>query len=359
MTTEMRTTAEKIRLFRVSFAGLSHVYGTYDPANGRARQVKAPVTDNVILAHLPGVQPYGVYLLVEDRTRAVVADFDFDDVDPPMEFLAAVMNYRLAAYMERSKSKGYHVWMFFNEIGVPAVKARLVVRHILEEIGQPQTEVVPKHDRLDTRTTYGNYIYAPLFGTLVPEGRTVFLDPPRGLNPFAAPWQFLEEVERVREKQLEEILEINELGHLDDPTDVSQQQRPGRTLRAFGLPPCTQRMLAEGVTDFQRVACFRLAVQLKKAGLPCDIAVAALIAWATKNRPTNHRRIITHHEILTQVKCAYAGAYLSCGCEDAAIAPYCDPTCTVNRAFIPAAAGRPSQPNRAPDLGPTREERDG
>jgi hypothetical protein len=31
------------------------------------------------------------------------------------------------------------------------------------------------------------------------------------------------------------------------------------------LAPCAQRMLAEGVTDMQRNACFRLAVQLEKS----------------------------------------------------------------------------------------------
>ena len=31
---------EKIRLFQSFFSGLSHVYGTYDPASGRTWQVK-------------------------------------------------------------------------------------------------------------------------------------------------------------------------------------------------------------------------------------------------------------------------------------------------------------------------------
>ena len=31
-------------------------------------------------------QPYGVYLLVNDRTRAIAADFDRDDLWAPMEF---------------------------------------------------------------------------------------------------------------------------------------------------------------------------------------------------------------------------------------------------------------------------------
>ena len=231
----MRTTTEKIRLFRMFFTGLPNVYGTYDLATGKARQVKQPVTDQVILAHLQGRQHYGVYLLVSEQTRAVVADFDVDDLEPPMEFLARAEHYGLAAYIERSKSKGYHVWMFLDEAGVSAAKARLVVRHILEEIGEPNTEIFPKHDRLDTRTMYGNYIYAPLFGTLVPRGRTVFLDPCDGLAPAADQWAFLANVARVEEAQIDEIIEINELGQADNGAKGGNTSRGER--RAFGFRP--------------------------------------------------------------------------------------------------------------------------
>jgi len=36
--------------------------------------------DGVILAHLQGRQPYGVYLLVKDRTRAIAADLETGEV---------------------------------------------------------------------------------------------------------------------------------------------------------------------------------------------------------------------------------------------------------------------------------------
>jgi len=327
----MRTTTEKVKLFRMFFTGLPNVYGTYDLATGKARQVKRPVTDQVILAHLQGRQPYGVYLLVGERTRAVVADFDVDDIELPREFVASAVHYGLATYIERSKSKGHHVWMFLDESGVSAGKARLVVQHILDEIGQPGTEVFPKHDRLDGRTSYGNYIYAPLFGSLVPQGRTVFLDPSHGLAPAADQWQFLEEVVRVKEEQLDEIIEINELGRLDNEAKREPPPASNNVRSAFGLPPCAQRMLAEGVSNYQRVTCFRLAVQLKKTGLPEDLAIAALTAWARKNRPTGDKRIITEEEILAQVAGAYSRDYRSCGCGDPKVAAYCDPECPLLR----------------------------
>ena len=327
-----RSTTDKIRLFRCCFEGRTDVYGTRDPRTGRAWQAKSPVTDVVLLAHLRGEQPYGVYLLVDDRTRAVVVDFDVDDPDLPMGFRTAALNHGLTTCIERSKSKGHHVWIFLDEQGVSAAKARLVTRHILEEIGQPRTEIFPKHDRLDSRAAFGNYIYAPLFGRLVPNGRTVFLDPSNGLRPYANQWQFLADIDRVTESQLDEIIELNELTPVDvGRSGTTEQRETVGPERSFGLPPCARRMLAIGVTDHQRVSCFRLAVHLKNAGMPQDLAVSALLGWATKNRPTNEKRIITPDEVKSQAHDAYHGGYRSCGCEDSAIEPFCDASCPIRQ----------------------------
>jgi len=326
----MRTTDQKLAIFEACFAGLRHVYGTRDPDTGRACQVKAPVTERVIFRHLKGEEPYGVYLLVEDQTMAVVADFDEEDTQPPLGFIRQARHYGIDAYLERSKSKGWHVWIFTALPGVPAVKARLVVKAILDDIGKPATEVFPKQDRLADKTRYGNFIYAPLFGTLVSEDRTVFVDPDQGLKTHPDQWEVLESVRRVSEEQLDEIIEINELGQpkAARPTSASPSA-PAQTASTFGLPPCAQRMLAEGVNQYQRVACFRLAVQIRKAGLPEDIAVAALIAWAAKNRPIGEKGVITDAEIGQQTHWAYTRDYCGCGCEDPAILPYCQSPCPV------------------------------
>ena len=157
-----RSTAEKLAIFRACFAGLPEVYGTYDPDTGRVWQMKNPVTDKVLWDHITGKQPYGVYLLMKDKINALAVDFDVEDVIPPREFIKSARPYGIAAYLERSKSKGYHVWMFYAE-PVSARKARWVVKHILTEIGHATVELFPKQDDLDTRTTYGNFINAPLF----------------------------------------------------------------------------------------------------------------------------------------------------------------------------------------------------
>ena len=171
------TSAEKMKIYKGLFMGLRNVYGTYDTKTGKVRQVKEPVTDEVIRAHLIGKQSYGVYLLTSDRTGALAVDFDKDELSVPIAYVAWAKRYNMSAYIERSKSKGYHVWIFFEEGGVLARKARLVAQKILADMGKPGIEVFPKQDALVNGISYGNFINAPLFGTLVAEGRTVFIDP--------------------------------------------------------------------------------------------------------------------------------------------------------------------------------------
>ena len=335
-----RKNGDKIALFRSFFSGLSTVYGTYDPATGRSWQVKKKVTNDTIYAHLKGKCPYGVYLLDEDHIRAIAVDFDQLDAFPPIEFINAARNYGLSAYIETSKSKGFHVWIFFTKKGVKAYKARRVVKNILEEIEYPQTEVFPKQDLLDTRASYGNFINAPLFGGLVPKGKTVFIEP-YTLKPYPDQWAFLESVKRVERHALDEIIELNDLPATQVHSNPISHDSVGGYSNRFTLPVCAQKMLRDGVTRLQRVSCFRLAVHLKRIGLPYDVAVAALKVWAKKNHPIDGKRIITESEIVQQTSDAFNKDYRGYGCNSEAVAPFCHPGCPVFK--INAKNTRPHQ----------------
>lgn len=324
-----RNTEDKITIFRAFFSGLENVYGTYDLKTGRARQVKAPVTDEVLLAHLTGKQPYGVYLLVEDRICAIAADFDTKDRTAPSDFVNRAKHYGISAYIERSKSKGYHVWIFFDQRAVPAFKARRVVQHILEEIEQPQTEIFPKQDQLSGDMRYGNFINAPLFGPLVLEGKTAFVEP-TGFIPYPDQWNFLASTEETSEQALNDVIELNDLtpNKVQQPLASSSKKVGDGT---SGLPPCAQKMLQNGVSQYQRVGCFRLAVHFKRLGLSFDLAVSALKTWALKNKPVNGQEVIRDSEILAQTSYAYGHAYSGYGCGSPAIQPFCETACSVRQ----------------------------
>jgi len=221
--------------------------------------------------------------------------------------------------------------MFFESDGVSAAKPRTVLHQLLREMGAQATEVFPKQDRLDAQNRYGNFVNAPLFGALVPHGRTVFVDPSNGMRPWPDQWDVLARIETVPVRILDDFL----MERTAVPTNSSTENStpPDSALPAhptYGLPPCAQRMLAQGVTDHQRVTCFRLALHLKKAGMPMDVAECCLRAWARKNRPRGGKRIITPQEVAAQVGAAYEKSYRGCGCEDPIIVSYCDPTCPLH-----------------------------
>jgi len=247
----------------------------------------------------------------------------------PIDFLDRAKHYGIVGHIEASKSKGFHVWIFFEEKGVLADKARMVVRHILSEIGEPDTEVFPKQDTLNGNLKYGNFINTPLFGALVPYGKTVFIEPST-FEPFPDQWDLLESAQHLNESVLDVVIEINELSRSNLPQE--QRADPGNESKSwYALPACAQIMLREGVVHNQRVSCFRLAVHFRRLGLPYDLAVAALKAWALKNRPTNGKGVIRDDEIIEQTSWAFKKQYRGYGCESEAIAPFCRSDCPVKK----------------------------
>jgi hypothetical protein len=177
---------------------------------------------------------------------------------------------------------------------------------------------------------------------MVPQGRTVFVDPEAGFRPIPNQWEVLRSIKRVPESLLDQIIEINGLELAADPPANLHSGSPADLTASLGLPPCAQRMLVEGVTENQRVACFRLAVDLKKAGLPQDVAIACLNTWAIKNRPSEAKRIITDPEIRHQTASAYSKGYRACGCEDPAIQPFCVADCPLMNSHAGRQAATPS-----------------
>lgn len=328
----MTITDKQVTLFADLFKGRTDVYGTYDPATNKAWQVKAPVTDRVIRDHLIGQRPCGIYLLTGEMIAAGAVDFDHGDTRAPAEFVRRMAAAGISAYVERSKSKGYHVWVFFGPGGVKAKAFRALAQDTLNQMGCPATEIFPKQDAILSPSFYGNFINAPLAGPLVAKGRTVFVD--EQFVPFPDQWAFLAGVQRVSADTLESAAR-SRLAQLFATPVVPANCAPPAERHATtcsALMPCAQRMLMEGVKENQRAACFRLAAQLRKAGLPFDYAILVLRKWAEKNRPSDGKAIITLSEIGDQTRCAYGPRmYLACGCNDPSVVPFCVANCPLRR----------------------------
>jgi len=317
----MNITKKHIELFQSLFYGQTNIYGTYNPKSGKSWQVKQPVTDEVINKHLEGIQPFGVYLLTKDKTSSVVADFDDPNGNPPRDLYIIAKHCGLNLYIEISKSKGYHSWIFFEE-PVPAYKARLVMKYMLNEIEMFDIEIFPKQNTLN-HSLFGNFINTPLFGKSINQDKTVFIDIEKGLHPYKNQWELLSNIRRANESILNEIIETNEL---KKPTPQKSTLKNNNF--SYGLLPCAKKML-QGVTTNQRVIAFRLAIHLKKLGFPYQTTIDAIKTWSLKNKPKNSKNRIRYEEIESQVQSAYEHQYNSYGCNDSIITPYCDLSCPI------------------------------
>lgn len=315
------TSIEKARVILTSFPGRSDCYGM-----DRGACVKEPLTQAIVIRHILGRQRIGRYLLLRDgRIGALALDVDVDDLSAVIEYRELCERYELVTHVERSKAKGYHLWLFFANL-VSARKARLVASYILNECDlSVSIEIFPKQDLLRPGG-YGNYINLPQFGRDVERKRTVFLNPRNGYEPYTDQWAFLASRERVSEAQLDRIVELNNLNRQRSSRATGKEDRGNGDYRHTGLP-CFSAMMREGADEGMRnEATLRLSVQLYRVGIPRDLALTMMREWNSKrNRPP-----LGEAELVKAVSNGYLGIY-GHGCFSGLIRRYCDPSCPIFR----------------------------
>lgn len=136
--------------------------------------VKRRLTLPVWRSHLFGTNPIGVYPLMaatevwDDCTglpddMAVTGwsaiDVDFDDMDFAFTARDMLADVGIHSYVESSRSKGWHVWMFWDD-WCDAKASRALLLWLVSDLGHPKMEVYPK--QFDTSGTgLGNYLRLP------------------------------------------------------------------------------------------------------------------------------------------------------------------------------------------------------
>jgi len=151
----MDNTDRFIKLFR----GRGDVYGSEEGSC-----VKEPLTRQVFDNHLSGATPIGVYPMVPIRgdwyTVWGCTDIDTGDLQAAINLQTAFEAVNVHAFIEKSRSKGYHVWVFASE----PVLARDMRRMFLachQVVDYPAREVNPKQETLASTKQYGNYVRLP------------------------------------------------------------------------------------------------------------------------------------------------------------------------------------------------------
>lgn len=332
----MEAMKRNLDMFRKLFVVRADVYGAREIKGERAWQVKNPLTDAILLGHLLGRKPVGVYSLMSDgTTKWVCIDIDHDNFAAVREFVLRCEHYCLPVYVERSKSKGFHIWGFFQN-PVPARKARSVFKNVLVDVEMETTELFPKQSQLK-EGGYGNFVWLPLSGYLndnglARNGRTVFVDEHN--IPYRDQFEVLRKVEFISEEELDRVIEVNDLESgevaIGDEGPIQQcdsevgmpDERNGEN-DFFWAPPCLRRILREGVSEgIRNESCFRLAILLYRVGIPRDLGRVMLERWNLVNQPP-----LVEDELEIAVQQAYSERYTGYGCGN--LEAYCSSDCRI------------------------------
>ena len=151
--------------------------------------VHEPVTIMHYRQHLEGHKPIGIYnvarhtvigyeeylegtdLLYREHTSSFPAvkwgaiDIDYDDLQEAWNVHDLLKSVGVNSWVERSRSKGYHAWVFVEDwISAKTMRrALLVVRDFLKLKAR---EVYPKQEILTEDKPYGNWLRLPYPGAL-------------------------------------------------------------------------------------------------------------------------------------------------------------------------------------------------
>jgi hypothetical protein len=147
--------------FASVFAGRTDAYG-----DDAGFCVHEEVTFVNYWAHLWDAGPIGIYNVADGNVvRWGAIDIDYDDIQEAWNVHDLLKSVGVNSWVERSRSKGYHVWTFVDD-WIPAAtmrRALLVVRDFLKIKAR---EVYPKQEELTPDKPLGNWLRLPYPGAL-------------------------------------------------------------------------------------------------------------------------------------------------------------------------------------------------
>lgn len=157
------TDDEIITAFADLHVGTFDAYGTEEGSCIRADDPSWTDYWLRIEAHLQGVGPMGVYPMVLEGDRWVVnwgcVDFDEGESDSLIHALnlqAVLRELGITGWVCRSRSKGFHVWVYAAE-PTPAYTMRRALLAATQIAKAPTKEINPKQESL-TAGQLGNYV---------------------------------------------------------------------------------------------------------------------------------------------------------------------------------------------------------
>lgn len=186
---------EFVRRFARLFAGRKDVYGA-----DHGGCVKQPLKIGHFERHLSGQEPIGIYPLTDDGfVHWGASDIDVEAPRLAWNLRAVLDHLGIPAFVEKSRSKGYHVWVFADDwLPAGVMRGALLAAHQIADV--PAVEVNPKQTTTEgLGVGIGNYIRLPYPGW-GSGGRQVVLDPDGGSWGIPCD-EFVERAEQAKVEQ--------------------------------------------------------------------------------------------------------------------------------------------------------------
>lgn len=164
----MMTIDEQISAFCELFDGRQDHIGT-EEGGSRPTDAVAAMRD-----HLLGTQsPIGIYPLVHSHATGWVVKWgcvDFDEgeetsLEEARRLIVVLDHVGVTGWLERSRSKGYHVWVFLGEwVEAWVVRRGLLAACTIAKVSLK--EINPKSEGFEATAQLGNYVRLPYPGAL-------------------------------------------------------------------------------------------------------------------------------------------------------------------------------------------------
>ena len=257
-----------------------------------------------MLEHLQGKATYAPYQVSKDnKVKWLCLDIDYGDKTADAAIRLCREIHKLFGkntyLVEFSGSKGYHVWLFFDE-PLPAGFAMSLGHMLSQRIDVPLGAAIEVYPKQASRKLTGNAVKLPLGVHQKTGNRCMFFEPTKeGLVEYKDQWQALENVVPLASEMV--MSRFSEF-ESDKPRDRSTPEN---------VPSCLMDIMDNGVhAGFKDEPAFRLACYLRSKGIPEYLATSMLQEWNLKNDEPIHDDVLER-----KIDSAYSDeySYLPCG----------------------------------------------
>lgn len=259
------------------FHGRLDVYGTEEGGCLRVPDATWENYTETITQHLYSTTTTGTYPMVEMDGDWFVkwGCVDFDEGDEPsyihaMNLHTILSHFGIAAWLEKSRSKGWHCWVFADD-WIPAATMRKALLGATETAKAPLKEINPKQESMTTGQV-GNYVRLPYPNGWESNLRRCVIDPNTSEVLPPAVFASIAYQTRATISMIEEVM-----GLWKPPAKIKP-----RPMQHVGSPVNTGRIGA-------------LSKHILRNG-PKDGADRSTTLWALAN--SLHRDEVTYHEAL-------------------------------------------------------------